>query len=93
MPFQNVKDLMLKDDVVQAVREEKFHIYPVSQVNEALELLTGVRAGKLLKNGRYQANTIFGSVEKCLREMRQKVKPPTPKNNPQIKIANPRKKK
>ena len=93
MPFQNVKDLMLKDDVVQAVREEKFHIYPVSQVSEALELLTGVRAGKLLKNGRYQANTIFGSVEKCLREMRQKVKPPTPKNNPQIKIANPRKKK
>jgi len=93
MPAQNVSDLMLKDEVVEAVKEKKFHIYPVTQVDEALELLTGVRAGKLLKNGRYQANTIFGSVEKCLREMRQKVKPPVPKSSSQNKTINQKKKK
>jgi len=93
MPAQNVSDLMLKDEVIAAVDEKKFHIYPTSQVDEALEILTGVRAGKLLKNGRYQANTIFGSVERCLREMRQKVRPPVSKNNPPPKTANQKKKK
>jgi predicted ATP-dependent protease len=93
MPAQNVRDLMLKDEVITAVEEKKFHIYPTSQVDEALEILTGVRAGKILKNGRYQANTIFGSVERCLREMRQKVRPPVSKNNPRPKTANQKKKK
>jgi predicted ATP-dependent protease len=93
IPVQNVKDLMLKDEIVEAVKDKKFHIYPVSKVEDALELLTGVRAGKMLKNGRYQANTLFGCVDKCLRDMRHKVKPPVPKSNPQANIDNKRKKK
>ena len=87
IPIQNVKDLMLKDEVITAVTEKKFNIYPVNKVEDALELLMGVRAGKMLKTGRYQSNTIFGCVDKCLREMRQKIKPPQQKNNPARKEA------
>ncbi|MEN8191564.1 MAG: ATP-binding protein [Bacteroidota bacterium] len=93
MPVQNVKDLMLKDEVIKAAEEKKFHIYPVSKVEDALELLMGVRAGKMMKNGRYQANTIFGCVDKCLREMRHKIKPAPAKNNPQNKQVSKSKKK
>lgn len=79
IPIQNVNDLMLDDEVVEAVKNNEFHIYPVSRVEEAVEILTGVRAGKLLKNGRYQANTVFGLVDKTLREMRRKISPPAKK--------------
>jgi predicted ATP-dependent protease len=75
IPIQNVQDLMLKDEVVNAVKDKQFNIYAVSKVEEALELLMGVRAGKLLPSGHYQANTIFGEVEKRLRDMRRKVTP------------------
>jgi ATP-dependent Lon protease len=75
MPQSNVKDLMLKDEVINAVKENKFNIYPVERIEEAIEILTGVKAGKVTKTGRYQANTVFGMVEKTLREMREKVKP------------------
>lgn len=82
IPVQNVKDLMLKDEIVDAVKKNKFHIYAVSKVEEAAEILTGIRAGKKLKNGKYEANTLFGEVEKELTAMRKRVKPQaTPKNN------------
>ncbi len=75
IPIQNVQDLMLKDEVITAVKEKKFSIYAVSKVEEALELLMGVKAGKKLASGHYQANTIFCEVEKRLKEMRRKVAP------------------
>ena len=55
--------------------EKKFSIYAISKVEDALELLMGVKAGKKLVSGHYQANTIFGEVEKRLREMRRKALP------------------
>ena len=75
IPFQNVKDLMLKDEVIEAVKRKEFTIYPIKSVNDAIELLTGVKAGKLLKNCRYQAHTVFGEVERHLREMKQRLRP------------------
>ena len=75
IPVQNVKDLMLKDEIVEAVKRKEFHIYPVSKIEEAIEILTGVKAGKQLKNGGYEANTVFGTVEKKLKEMRKRLKP------------------
>jgi ATP-dependent Lon protease len=75
IPIQNVQDLMLKNEIIEAVKEKKFSIYAVSKVEQALELLMGVRAGKKLSNGHYQTNTIFGEVEKRLREMRRRVAP------------------
>jgi len=93
IPIQNVQDLMLKDDVVNAVKEKKFSIYAISKVEEALELLTGVKAGKKLASGHYQANTIFGEVEKRLREMRRKVVPPQKKESTTKKKATKTKRK
>jgi lon-related putative ATP-dependent protease len=75
IPIQNVQDLMLKDEVVKSVEEKKFSIYAVSKVEEALELLMGVKAGRKTASGHYQVHTIFGEVEKRLREMRRKVVP------------------
>ncbi len=75
IPIQNKKDLMLNDEIVDAIREKKFHIYAVSKVEEAVELLTGIKAGRMLRNGRYEANTVFGAVDKALREMRLRAKP------------------
>ncbi len=81
IPQQNVKDLMLNDDVVDAVKKKKFNIYPVTKVEEAIEILTGLRAGKKMKAGRYEQNTIFGEVEKELTSMRKKLLPPPKKND------------
>lgn len=75
IPYQNINDLMLNDEIVEAVEKKQFHIYPVERVEEAIEILTGFKAGKLLKNGKYAANTIFGSIEKNLIDMRKRIKP------------------
>jgi ATP-dependent Lon protease len=76
IPIQNVKDLMLKDEVIEAVENKMFSIYSISTVEEAIELLTGIKAGRLLKTNKYQANTVFGEVEKQLCEFRRKLKHP-----------------
>ncbi len=81
IPLLNVKDLMLKDEIVEAVKTREFHIYPVSRVEEAVEILTGVKAGKLLKSESFEQNTLFGLVEKKLTDMRKKLKGTTEKKN------------
>ena len=75
IPVQNVKDLMLKEEVVAAVSEKKFHIHSISKVDEAIEILTGTRSGKKLKNGKFENNTVFGEVEKELAAMRKRLRP------------------
>ena len=69
IPRRNVSDLMLDREVVAAVAAGKFHIYPVESVDEGISILTGVRAGKRLASGRYQAGTVHALVEDALREM------------------------
>lgn len=68
IPSANVKDLMLRDDVIEAVKGGTFHIYPVAVVDEGIELLTGVRAGKKLPPGRFEPGTVNGLVDGRLRE-------------------------
>ena len=53
IPVQNVKTLMLREDIVDAVREGKFHIYPVRTIDEGIELLTGVPAGERGEDGMF----------------------------------------
>ncbi len=73
IPVQNVKDLMLREDVVEAVKNKEFHIYPISRVEDGIEILTGVAAGK--KAGKsYERNSVFYLVEKKLREMYAKAR-------------------
>ncbi|RFT15058.1 MAG: ATP-dependent protease La [Candidatus Saccharicenans subterraneus] len=63
IPHQNVKNLMLKEEVVRAVADGKFHIYPIKTVDEGMEILTGVRAGDRLENGTYEEETINSLVD------------------------------
>ena len=74
LPQSNIRNLMLKQEVLDAVKAGKFHIYPVSTIEEGIEVLTGVPAGKQLPNGGYEENTIYGLVDKRLREMAETVK-------------------
>ncbi len=74
IPASNVQNLMLKQEVVDAVKVGKFHIYPVKTIEEGIEVLTGVPAGKRLPNGGYEEDSIYGRVDKRLREMAETVK-------------------
>lgn len=58
MPIQNVKNLNLSDEVINSVKEGKFHIYAISSIDEGIEILTGVPAGKKNKEGKFPAGTI-----------------------------------
>lgn len=58
IPWQNVDDLSLNDEVIQAVKAGKFHIYPVKTINEGIEILTGVSAGELTPEGVYPKGTV-----------------------------------
>lgn len=58
IPIQNENNLSLSDEVIQAVKDNKFHIYSISNIDEGIEILTGVPAGKKDSNGNFPAGTI-----------------------------------
>ena len=67
IPIQNVDNLQLSDDVVDAVKNDQFHIYSISTIEEGIEVLTGVPAGKKDKNGRFPSGTVNDLVYKKLK--------------------------
>lgn len=69
IPEANVRNLMLREEVVEAVRAGKFHIWAARTVDEAIEILTGIPAGERGPDGRYPAGTINARVDQRLREM------------------------
>jgi len=73
IPEKNVEDLMLDDDVVEAVRAKKFHIYPITTVEEGIELLSGIPAGQPDKAGAYPDGTVYGLVARRLDEIARTV--------------------
>ncbi len=58
IPIQNVDNLQLSDEIIEAVKNKKFHIYSVSTIEEGIEVLTGVPAGKKDKDGHFPAGTV-----------------------------------
>ena len=68
IPKQNIKNLMLRDDVVEAVSAGQFQVHNVSHVDEAMELLTGLPAGRRRSNGAFEDGTVNGNVEARLME-------------------------
>lgn len=58
IPIQNVNNLQLSDEVVDAVKNKQFHIYAISTIDEGIEILTGVPAGKKDKEGKFPAGTV-----------------------------------
>jgi predicted ATP-dependent protease len=67
IPAANIQNLMLKKEVVDAVKKKQFHIYRVSTVEDGIEILTGVPAGKPNKKGIYPEGTVYGAVQRKLK--------------------------
>jgi len=63
IPESNVNNLMLKKEVVEAVKQGKFHIYPITTVDEGIEILTGVPAGERGKDNLFPEGTVNRKVE------------------------------
>ena len=74
VPRQNVRNLMLREDVVEAVDQGEFHIYAVSTVEEGIEVLTGVAAGELQPDGSYPPGTVNFLVARRLQELAQSMR-------------------
>jgi lon-related putative ATP-dependent protease len=67
IPKANVKNLMLKKEVIEAVKNGKFHIYRVATIQDGIEILTGVQAGIPDQNGDYPPDTVYGKVQTKLK--------------------------
>jgi predicted ATP-dependent protease len=63
---------MLRQDVIEAVENEQFHVYPVETIDQGIEILTGLPAGELSEEGAYPEGTVNYLVEKRLSELVQK---------------------
>lgn len=74
IPATNVRHLMLKPEVVDAVREGKFHVWAIDTVDEGIELLTGVPAGDQKSDGTYPEGTVHYLVDKRLRTLTEAVR-------------------
>ncbi|MGD0884741.1 MAG: ATP-binding protein [Thermodesulfovibrionales bacterium] len=74
IPRRNVKNLMIKKEIVEAVRDGRFAIYPIDLVDEGIEILTGVEAGKLREDGTYSEGTVNYRVMKRLTEISEALK-------------------
>ncbi|MFO7740995.1 MAG: ATP-binding protein [Anaerolineae bacterium] len=72
IPAANVDHLMLRQDVVDAVRRGEFHVYPVATVDEGIELLTGVPAGEQDEEGRFPRGSMNQRVEERLIQLAEK---------------------
>ena len=71
IPKTNVNNLMLREDIQKAVDEGTFHIWAIDNVDDGIELLTGVPAGKLDKKGKYPVGSVNYQVQKKLEDYYQ----------------------
>lgn len=69
IPKDNVDHLMLSDEVCAAVDKGQFHIYPVTRIEQAMELLTGMPAGKRSAKGKFPTNSLYHRVDQRLAEL------------------------
>ena len=71
IPESNVNDLVLKDDVIEAVKNGMFHIYSISTIDEGIELLLGTEAGVMDENGDYPLESVHGRVMAKLKKFNE----------------------
>jgi lon-related putative ATP-dependent protease len=72
IPVSNIKNLMLRDDVVDAIENEQFHVWAVSSIDEGITLLTGREAGEPDENGEYPQGSVHRLVHERLQEYAQR---------------------
>ena len=68
IPIQNIRNLHLSDEVIDDVKKGNFHVYAISDINEGIEILTGVPAGKKDKNGNFPMGTVNYLVSEKLKK-------------------------
>ncbi len=68
MPVQNVRNLHLSDEIIEDVKQGNFHIYAINSIDEGIEILTGVPAGKKNKDGKFPAGSINYLVHEKLKK-------------------------
>ena len=69
IPKSNLKNLMLKNEIIEAVKEGKFHIWAISTIDQGIEILTGVPVRERQKDGSFPEGTINRRVEDQLRHL------------------------
>jgi lon-related putative ATP-dependent protease len=74
IPALNVPDLMLRADVVDAVKRGKFHIYAIRSIDEGIEILTRRKAGRLLRSGRFESRSFHDTVDRALRRLHEELR-------------------
>lgn len=74
IPESNIQNLMLKEEVVEAVQAGKFHVYPVRTIDQGIEILTGIKAGKKDLENTFEEGSINDKVNKRLQLMAEKLK-------------------
>jgi len=74
IPESNVQNLMLREDVVEAVEQGRFHVYPIRSVNQGIEILTGQAAGERGPDGAFPEGTLNHLVDQRLREMAERLR-------------------
>lgn len=74
MPKRNLRNLMLRDDVVEAIKNGKFHVYAVDTIDEGMEVLTGGTAGERSDDGAYPEGTINHLVDRRLKKLNESMR-------------------
>jgi len=74
IPSKNVRNLMLEQEIVDAVKDGKFNVWPVSTIEEGIAILTGMEAGKLQEDGTYPEGTLFRKVDERLQKIAEIVR-------------------
>jgi predicted ATP-dependent protease len=81
IPRANIKHLMIREDVVKAVKDGKFNIFAVENIDEGIELLTDAPSGERRKNGHFTDGTVYKKVEDKLRQFAMAKKEFSQKSN------------
>ncbi|RMD97857.1 MAG: ATP-dependent protease, partial [Calditrichaeota bacterium] len=92
IPKQNIKNLMLKNEVVEAVANGQFHIYAISTIDEGIEILTGKKAGERDDKGKFPRNSVHWRVERKLKQLYEGYKKTDRKKDSQSKSEKDKKK-
>jgi predicted ATP-dependent protease len=74
IPKLNLVDLMLRKDVVKSIEEGKFHIYAIGTIDEGVELLTGIKAGRQMADGSFERGTVYAKADAKLAKFAEQMK-------------------
>jgi lon-related putative ATP-dependent protease len=74
IPGSNIRSLMLKEEIVEAVEAKKFHVWAVKDIDEGISILTGIKAGKRMDDGRFEKDSVNARVDKRLEDLAEHMK-------------------